>query len=100
MIFGNIRTTLRMLTSRARASSEDVIDIFETQVLNDAMRCAKSGDYLPSDVLTPIMRVDDATGMRTTNFHGPSFIRQFKPIMRTMRIRTQREIVADQMRSY
>ncbi len=80
------------------ALKDDAVTIFETQVFNDAMKCAKSGDYLPKDVLTPRSHLDPVDGHRITEFVGPSFMRQFKLPQRIMRLRTRAEIHADEYR--
>ncbi len=77
--------------------NEDIVNIFETQVLNDALRCAKAGGHLDKDVLTPISRIADS-GARFTEFKGPSFLRQFQPTRRIMRIRDPKELRADMYR--
>ncbi len=69
------------------------------KIFEEASQRFARGDHLDNSKLIPKTVVDDYSGTRTTVWNnGPSFLRQFAPTRRTMRIREPKELHADQYR--
>ena len=75
------------------------LNVIGGQIMDEAKASFKRGDHWSKDILAPHVHVAD-DGTRITSFTGPIFLRQFAPPRRVMRLRTQKEILADQMRPY
>jgi hypothetical protein len=68
-----------------QAMQDSAFDVMERQVFADAAIAAKNPE-VPDGGLRAIPEVDPLTGRRSTKFVGASFIRQFKPVVRTYKI--------------